>query len=115
MICLAIGTFIGGFSVAGPIVKALFIDLGSQACNIANRTAINEINPKARNRVNTCYMLAAFVGQLTGTAVGNRLYAQGGWIASGSCNSELFPFPYVSFGLSVPSFAFFTYRMKRVD
>lgn len=83
---VAIGTFIGTFTVAGPIIEAMVIDLGNQACNIANRTAINDINPKARNRVNTCYMLAAFTGQLTGTAVGNRLYAMGGWKASGSCN-----------------------------
>lgn len=83
---VAIGTFIGTFTVAGPILEAITIDLGSQACNIANRTAINDINPKARNRVNTCYMLAAFTGQLTGTAVGNRLYALGGWKASGISN-----------------------------
>lgn len=86
---VAIGTFIGTFTVAGPVIEALVIDLGNQACNIANRTAINDINPKARNRVNTCYMLAAFTGQLTGTAVGNRLYAIGGWRASGSCNIGL--------------------------
>ncbi|ROV87729.1 hypothetical protein VMCG_10594 [Cytospora schulzeri] len=83
---VAIGTFIGTFTVAGPVIEALVIDLGNQACNIANRTAINDINPKARNRVNTCYMLAAFTGQLTGTSVGNRLYATGGWKASGSCS-----------------------------
>lgn len=83
---VAIGTFIGTFTVAGPVIEAIAIDLGSQSCNIANRTAINDINPKARNRVNTCYMLAGFTGQLTGTAVGNRLYAIGGWKASGICN-----------------------------
>jgi hypothetical protein len=31
-------------------------------------------------------MVCAFAGQLTGTAVGNRLYAEGGWIWSGSMN-----------------------------
>lgn len=85
---VAIGTFIGTFTVAGPVIMAVVIDLGNQACNIANRTAINDINPKARNRINTCYMVAAFTGQLTGTAVGNRLYALGGWRASGSCSSK---------------------------
>lgn len=88
LIGVAVGTFIGTFTVAGPVIEAVVIDLGNQACNIANRTAINDINPKARNRVNTCYMITAFTGQLTGTAVGNRLYALGGWRASGSCNSE---------------------------
>lgn len=88
LVGVAVGTFIGTFTVAGPVIDAIVIDLGNQACNIANRTAINDINPKARNRVNTCYMISAFTGQLTGTAVGNRLYALGGWTASGSCNSE---------------------------
>jgi predicted MFS family arabinose efflux permease len=83
---VAIGTFIGTFTVAGPIIEAITIDLGSQACNIANRARIVDLNPKATNRVNTCYMIAAFTGQLTGTAVGNSLYAVGGWNASGICN-----------------------------
>lgn len=83
---VAIGTSIGTFTVAGPVIEAVVIDLGNQACNIANRTAINGIRPEASNRVNTCYMLAGFTGQLTGTAVGNRLYAKAGWRASGSFN-----------------------------
>lgn len=83
---VAIGTFIGTYTVAGPVIEAIAIDLGNQGCNIALRTAINDINPKARNRVNTCYMLAGFTGQLTGTAVGNRLYAVGGWRLSGIAN-----------------------------
>lgn len=39
---VAIGTFTGTFTVAGPIIEAIAIDLGNQACNIANRTAIND-------------------------------------------------------------------------
>lgn len=85
---VAVGTFIGTFTVAGPVIQAVVIDLGNQACNIANRTAINDMHPRARNRVNTCYMIAGFTGHTTGTAVGNKLYAHGGWRASGSCNSK---------------------------
>lgn len=85
-----VGTFIGSFNVAGPIVQAITIDVGSQFTQIANRSAIYGIQPLARNRVNTAYMIIAFSGQLTGTAVGNRLYAQGGWVYSGSCSSKSF-------------------------
>ncbi|KAF4988543.1 hypothetical protein FDECE_14992 [Fusarium decemcellulare] len=74
-----IGTFISTTTVAGPIVQAIGIDIGVQTAQVANRAAIFNINPKARNRVNTAYMALAFVGQLTGTAVGNKLYADGGW------------------------------------
>jgi hypothetical protein len=31
-------------------------------------------------------MVSTFCGQLTGTAVGNKLYARGGWVASGSAS-----------------------------
>jgi predicted MFS family arabinose efflux permease len=83
-----IGTCVGSHNIAGPILQAICMDLGAGAVNIANRAGIYSIRPDARNRVNTAYMLAAFMGQLTGTAVGNRLYAQGGWVASGSCSSK---------------------------
>lgn len=37
-------------------------------------------------------MLATFLGQLAGTAAGNRLYARGGWVASGSLSVGLLGF-----------------------
>ena len=87
--CLAgiiIGTYTGKFTVAGPIIQAFAIDLGLQTTQIANRSAIYAIEPKARNRVNTAYMVSVFCGQLMGTAVGNSLFAHGGWTASGSAS-----------------------------
>lgn len=84
MVGTCIGTYTGLFTVAGPVVQAFMIDLGLQTSQIANRAAIYSIAPKARNRVNTAFMVFTFCGQLTGTAVGNRLYARGGWVQSGS-------------------------------
>lgn len=89
LICLVgvvVGTYTGKFTVAGPIIQAVGIDIGIQTSQIANRTAIYGVAPKARNRVNTAYMVSVFVGQLIGTAVGNHLYADGGWISSGSAS-----------------------------
>ena len=86
LIGVIIGTYTGKFTVAGPIIQAFAIDLGLQTSQVANRSAIYSIEPKARNRVNTAYMVSVFCGQLTGTAVGNNLYAQGGWITSGSAS-----------------------------
>ncbi|KAK1995878.1 major facilitator superfamily transporter [Colletotrichum falcatum] len=85
--CL-VGAFTGEFTVAGPVIQAVCIDLGIQTAQTANRTSIYTINAKARNRVNTAYMVCVFCGQLTGTAVGNRLYAQGGWKYSGGTSSK---------------------------
>lgn len=83
---VVIGTYTGKFTVAGPIIQAFALDLGIQTSQIANRSAIYAIEPKARNRVNTAYMVSVFCGQLMGTAVGNKLYARGGWVSSGSCS-----------------------------
>lgn len=86
---VTIGTYTGTFTVAGPIIQAFAIDIGLQTSQIANRTAIYALEPKGRNRINTVYMVFVFSGQLMGTAVGNRLYAQGGWITSGSASVGL--------------------------
>ncbi len=89
LICLGgviIGTYTGKHTVAGPVIEAIGIDIGIQTSQIANRTAIYAVAPKARNRVNTAYMVSVFCGQLIGTAVGNSIYAEGGWVASGSAS-----------------------------
>lgn len=83
---IIIGAFTGNFTVAGPIVQSIMMDTGANFAHTANRSNVYNLDSKARNRVNTAYMVFAFAGQLTGTAVGNRLYAQGGWVWSGSCN-----------------------------
>ena len=81
---VCIGTYTGTFTIAGPIIQAFLGDFGLQTAQIANRSAIYSIQPKARNRVNTAFMVFTFCGQLTGTAAGNTLYAKGGWILTGS-------------------------------
>lgn len=81
-VCL--GTYIGGFNVAGPVLQALLLDFGNQTAQIAQRSAIYTIEPKRRNGVNTAFMVSTFCGQLIGTAAGNHIYAAAGWIGSGS-------------------------------
>ncbi|KAI3324102.1 MFS general substrate transporter [Xylariaceae sp. AK1471] len=81
-----IGTFIGTFSLAGPILWAVLGDLGVNTVIVANRMAISNVDPTAHNAVNSVYMIFTFAGQLFGTAVGNTLYARGGWTWSGALN-----------------------------
>lgn len=83
---ICIGAYTGTFSVAGPVLQAAFQDFGLQMTQIANRTAIFRVAPKARSRVNTAYMIGVFCGQLMGTAVGNRVYSERGWVLTGSVN-----------------------------
>jgi predicted MFS family arabinose efflux permease len=92
IICLGangVGTYTGTFTIAGPVIQAACFDLGQSIAQTANRTNIYSVAPKAGNRVNTAYMLFFFCGQLTGTALGNRLFAQGGWFRSGSASVGL--------------------------
>lgn len=84
LVGIIIGTYTGKFTIAGPVVQAFAIDLGLQISQIAQRTAIYAIDPKQKNRINTAYMVSLAVGLLMGAAVGNKGYAQGGWIESGS-------------------------------
>ncbi|KAI5860856.1 MFS general substrate transporter [Durotheca rogersii] len=86
LVGITISTFIGSFTVAGPIIHSIMMDSGANFVHTANRSNIYTLDPKARNRINTVYMAFAFAGQITGTAVGNRLYARGGWVWSGSSN-----------------------------
>lgn len=81
-----IGTFIGTFSLAGPVLWAFIGDLGVNTVIVANRMAIAHVDPTAHNAVNSLYMIFTFAGQLFGTAVGNALYARGGWTWSGALN-----------------------------
>ncbi|KAI1303957.1 major facilitator superfamily domain-containing protein [Xylaria venustula] len=81
-----IGTFVGTFSLAGPIIWALVGDLGINTVVVANRLAMSTVDTTAHNAVNSVYMIFTFAGQLFGTAVGNALYARGGWTASGALN-----------------------------
>ena len=83
---VSVGTYTGTYTVAGPIIQAALQDFGLQMTQVANRVAIYSVAPKARNRINTGYMIGVFCGQLMGTSIGNRLYSQGGWILSGSVN-----------------------------
>ncbi len=83
---IVLGTYVGTFSVAGPILQALFIDFGFQTVQIANRSSIYSIEPKRRNGVNTVFMVTSYCGQLLGTAAGNHIYAAAGWTGSGSAS-----------------------------
>ncbi|KAI0846188.1 MFS general substrate transporter [Daldinia vernicosa] len=83
---ICIGTFVGTFSLAGPVIWAFFGDLGMNTIIVGNRVAIANVDSKAQNAVNSVYMVHTFCGQLFGTAVGNALYAKGGWTYSGAFN-----------------------------
>ncbi|KAF2712102.1 MFS general substrate transporter [Pleomassaria siparia CBS 279.74] len=86
LVGICLGTYLGTFTIAGPVLQAFLLDFGMQTAQIANRSAIYAVEPRRRNGVNTAFMVSTFCGQLVGTAAGNHIYAQAGWIGSGSAS-----------------------------
>lgn len=102
LIAVIIGTVLARRTVAGPILFALLLDAAFQITQIANRSAIYSCEPKARNRVNTAYMVMSFLGQVTGTSAGNRLYAIYGYTESCSLSIGLLCFTLLLLALRGP-------------
>ncbi len=66
-------------SWAGLIVGVILMDMGVQATHIANQSIIFALNPNARNRINTVYMVTYFVGGALGTFLASRLWSSYHW------------------------------------
>ncbi|RNJ58953.1 hypothetical protein D7B24_003773 [Verticillium nonalfalfae] len=83
LVGVIISTFAGNLTIAGPIIEAIAIDMGTQTSQTANRVAAFGIDSTAMNRVNSAFVVCGFLGQMSGAAIGNRLYAEGGWTRAG--------------------------------
>jgi predicted MFS family arabinose efflux permease len=72
------------------IAGILLVDLGIQAVHIQNQQLIFGIDPAARSRLNTGYMVSYFIGGAIGSAATGLAYAAGGWasvMTLGACFS----------------------------
>jgi predicted MFS family arabinose efflux permease len=70
---------LGSHHLWALIVGILLADLGIQAVHIQNQHLIFAIQPSARSRLNTGYMVAYFVGGAFGSASTGVVYGIGGW------------------------------------
>ncbi|KAK0613642.1 membrane protein [Immersiella caudata] len=89
LVGVIISTFTGDMTVAGPIIEAITLDMGTQTSQTANRVAAFSIDATAMNRVNSAFVVCGFLGQFSGAAFGNKLYADGGWIRVGGATVGL--------------------------
>ncbi|KAJ7449226.1 MFS DHA1 protein [Mycena latifolia] len=71
-----IQTFGGEINVAAVIIATIVLDLGVQGTQVSRVTAVYSIAPEARARLNAVLVVS---GQVMGTAVGTKLYAEGGY------------------------------------
>ena len=75
--------FFSGHSIAGLVIGVIVLDMGVQATHISNQAIIFTLDPKARNRINTVYMVSYFTGGALGTLFATRVWKDYQW--SGVC------------------------------
>ncbi|MXV51235.1 MFS transporter [Pedobacter sp. HMF7647] len=61
------------------IFGILLLDLGQQGVHVSNQTRVYALIPEARNRLNTVFMTASFVGTSAGSAMSLALWKWSGW------------------------------------
>jgi predicted MFS family arabinose efflux permease len=66
-------------SMIGLVIGVILLDLGLQATHIANQTLIFSLQPEARNRLNTVYMVTYFIGGATGTYLASQAWLFWKW------------------------------------
>ncbi|KUO74208.1 MAG: MFS transporter permease [Desulfosporosinus sp. BRH_c37] len=72
-----------GHWIWGLIIGVILLDLGVASAQIANQTRIYSLVPGAKNRLNTVYMVTAYIGASLGSLLGT--YAWSIWRWNGVC------------------------------
>jgi predicted MFS family arabinose efflux permease len=70
-------------SLVALIAGVIVLDAGIQAAQVANQSRVLSLAPRARNRVNTVYMIGYFSGGAIGSLAGSWAWA--GWKWPGVC------------------------------
>ncbi|WP_308162991.1 MFS transporter [Nocardia alni] len=69
----------GGYSIVALIVALLVFDFGIQGVQLSNQSAIYALDPAARSRLTTAYMVSYFLGGVAGSVTAGAAYESGGW------------------------------------
>jgi predicted MFS family arabinose efflux permease len=72
---------LGRSSVAVLVVGIVAFDLGSQGAQINNQTTVYALEPEARSRITTAYLVACFCGMTIGSTLAALVYTAAGWYA----------------------------------
>lgn len=70
-----------GYSVVFFILAIIVLEAGQQGVHVSNQTRIYALDANARNRLNTVFMTASFIGAASGSALGLYLWELNGWNA----------------------------------
>src|SRR5262249_23731332 len=92
----------GGHVLWVLLAGVVLLDLGVQVVHVSNQTRNYALRPDARNRLNTVYMVAYFVGGMAGSSLGATGWAAAGW--AGVC----------AVGLVLPTLAFGAFLLSGI-
>ena len=79
--------FFSARSIPGLIAGVIVMDMGVQATHISNQSIILALDAKARNRINTVYMVIYFIGGSFGTLLATLVWKNYEW--AGVCTIGL--------------------------
>ncbi|KAJ3322345.1 hypothetical protein HDU93_003118, partial [Gonapodya sp. JEL0774] len=72
----------GSVSIAGICVAGFIIEASLQMQQVPNQKRIFALDPKARSRINSLYMLIGYAGSAAGSAFGAQTFVRWGWVGS---------------------------------
>jgi predicted MFS family arabinose efflux permease len=68
-----------GTNLAGLVLGVVLLDVGVQSAHVSNLARVHALEPGARSRRNTVYMVSYFAGGAIGTWLGVRAWVHLGW------------------------------------
>jgi predicted MFS family arabinose efflux permease len=73
---------LGGTSIVALVAGIVLLDLGMNGAHISNQATIYALEPEARSRITTAYMVAMFLGGVVGSLAAAAVYGAAGWGAT---------------------------------
>lgn len=81
---LSFGLFgLSGLTIWSLVAGVIVLDLGVQGTQVSNQARIYALEPAARSRINTVFMVSTFAGGAIGSTLGSYAWQHWGW--SGVC------------------------------
>jgi predicted MFS family arabinose efflux permease len=82
-LALALASFallaLAGKTLSGLVAGVVLLDVGVQSAHVSNLARVHALDPGARSRRNTVYMVSYFAGGALGTWIGVRAWVRLGW------------------------------------
>ena len=72
---------LGGTHVVALVLGIVVLDFAVQGLQITNQSTIYALRPDARSRITTAYMVAYFLGGVSGSTAASIVWGAGGWDA----------------------------------